>query len=217
MTLFIPLSNQSTWDHNELRLSLRSWVQNSNIDKVLIVGWKPYWLTNVDFIPYPDSKSKVENIFRKVKIAAEHSEEFIFANDDHFVLKPLTDLPYYYSTALKDFKGSAGDTFYSYVAQTHRLFPQGKFFDVHTPMICKREVLDILNFKRDILFKSYYCNTAGVEGVQMHDCKVRGDMREAEIRCYVQDRPFISTSESISRDLKKYLWDKYPEVSRFEM
>lgn len=215
--VFIPLSPASTWLHNELRLALRSWVKYGNIETLLIVGHKPDWLINVHHVEASDNYNKIESIFRKIKIAASLYPEFIFANDDHFLMQPLLELPYYYSCKLKDFKGSAGDTFYRYVDQTYRLFPNGNFYDIHTPMICKSEVIDKMEHKRDILFKSYYCNTVGVEGVELHDCKIGSHIRTDEIERYVRDRPFISTGESISVDLKKFLFEKFSEKSIFEM
>ena len=150
-------------------------------------------------------------------MAAELYEEFIFANDDHFLMKPLTELPYYYSCKLKDFHGTAGDTFYRYVDTTYRLFPDGNYFDIHTPMIVRREWMDLLQFKKDVLFKSYYCNTAKVEGVQLPDCKINGHIRTEQIENYVKDRPFISTGESISVELKKYLLERFSKPCKFEL
>lgn len=217
MTLFIPLSDQSTWNHNELRYALRSWVKYGSVENVLIIGHRPEWLQNVHHVPYLDQRyPKVENIFRKVKMAAELYPEFILANDDHFLMEPIADLPYYYSCKLKDFKGHAGDTFFRYVDTTARLFPDGKYFDIHTPMICRKEIIDQLDYKKDVLFKSYYCNTAGVEGVQLEDCKISGHIRRDQIESYVKGRPFISTGESISLDLKKYLLERFPNPCTFE-
>lgn len=218
MILFIPLCNFTSWEHNELRLALRSWSQYANIEKVLIIGHKPDWLTNVEHIPYDDSRRpKIENIFNKVKIAAEHYPEFIFGNDDHYLLNPLTELPYYYSTKLKDFKGSAGDTFYRYVSETARLFPEGNYYDIHVPMICKREIINKLEYKKDILFKSYYCNTAGVKGKQLADCNIRGHIRRDQIENYVKGRDFVSTTDGIATELKKYLLERFRIKSKFEV
>lgn len=217
-TLFIPLCDFTSWNHNELRLALRSWQQYGNVENVLIIGHKPEWLINVHHIPYEDHRyPKIQNIFSKVKIAAEHYNEFIFANDDHYLLKPLIELPYYYSTKLKEWKGSAGDTFFRYVDTTARLFPEGKYFDIHVPMICKKEVIDKLEYKKDVLFKSYYCNTAGIEGKQLQDCAIRGHIRTDQIINYVKDRDFIATTDGIASDLKKYLLERFTNKSRFEL
>lgn len=189
----------------------------ANVENVLIIGHKPDWLINVHHETWEGRFPKVEDIFRKVKKAAELYDEFIFANDDHFLMQPLTELPYYYSCKLRDFKGTAGDSFYRYVDTTARIFSNGNYYDIHTPMICKKEVIDQLQYKKDVLFKSYYCNTAGVEGVELSDCKISGHIRTEEIVRYVKDRPFISTDESISVELKKYLLERFPNKSKFEM
>lgn len=216
--VFIPLCNMSSWLHNELRIALRSWEKfYPQLETVCIIGYKPDWLINVHHIEFSGVLDKVQEIFKKTKIAAEHYPEFIFANDDHFLLQPLIELPYYCSVPLKEFKGPAGDTFFRYVDTTYRLFPDGKYFDIHTPMIVKREILDTMDWKKDVLFKSYYGNTGKVDGLVLKDCKINGFVRRDEIDRYVIDRPFISTGEAISTDLKKFLFEKFPEKSRFEM
>lgn len=214
--LFIPLCTISSWEHNELRLALRSWQRfGPEIETLLIIGYKPDWLINVHHIPFIDRWSKPVNIFEKVKIAATHYKEFIFANDDHFLLKPLIDLPYYYSGTLFDFKGG-GETFMRYVQNTWQKYPQGKYFDVHTPMIVKAQVVNRITYTKDILFKSAYCNEAKIEGVEFRDCKVTGHMRTPDIEAFAMTNPFLSTGEVLSVDLKKWLFEKFPEKSRFE-
>lgn len=216
--LFIPLADYSSWNHNELRIALRSWEQYGNIETVLIIGHKPDWLTNIHHIPFEDNRyPKIQNIFNKVKIATQHYDEFIFANDDHYLLNPLTELPYYYSCKLKDFKGSAGDTFFRYVDTTARLFPEGNYYDIHVPMIVRKEVVDKLEHKKDVLFKSYYCNTAGVEGKELHDCAIRGHIRMDQIVSYVKNRDFVATTDGIAVELKKYLLERFAKKSKFEL
>lgn len=148
-------------------------------------------------------------------MAANECEEFIYANDDHFLTQPLIELPYYYSSSLKDFH-AGGDTFMRYVANTQRLFPDGLYFDVHTPMIVESVKMKQLKYVKDTIFKSVYCNTFSVEGVKINDCKINGHMRLPEIDAYVYNRPFISTGEAISYDLKNWLWARFPDKSRWE-
>lgn len=214
--LFIPLGTISSWLHNELRFALRSWDKyGSPIKQLLIIGHKPGWLQNVHHIPFMDRFSKPANIYEKVKIAAKHYDRFIFANDDHFLTKPLTELPYYYSGKLIDFKGG-GDTFMRYVGNTWQLFPSGKYFDVHTPMVVEAQVVEQLTYIKDVLFKSLYCNTAGIKGEQFEDCKIRSHFRTDDILRYANNRPFISTDEAISVDTKRFLQETFPDKSRWE-
>lgn len=215
-TLFIPLCTISSWQHNELRYALRSWERfGPPIDNILIIGYIPDWLQNIHRIPFIDRWSKPVNILEKVKIAAGHYESFIFANDDHFLLKPMTELPYYRSCKLADFKGG-GETFMRYVVNTWQKWPDGWYFDVHTPMIVHSGVVDKIIVQSDILFKSAYGNTAGIDGVEFTDCKLPGHMRRDEFEKWIEGRPFFSTGEAVPADVKKWLEENFPEKSRWE-
>jgi hypothetical protein len=216
-TLFIPLCPSSTWNHNELRLALRSWEKHGPpIETVLIIGHKPDWLQDVHHIPFTDRWNKPTNIYEKVKLAAKLYDSFIFANDDHFLLRRMVELPYYRSVKLKEFKGG-GETFMRYVEQTRQLFPDGYYFDVHTPMVVHAHIVESLEYRKDVLFKSLYCNSAQVWGEEFKDCKIKDHMRREDIERYVEGRPFLSTGEAISNDLKKWLFDQFPEKSRWEL
>lgn len=149
-------------------------------------------------------------------MAADRYDRFIFANDDHFLLKTMTELPYYRSSKLKDFKGG-GETFMRYVTQTWSKWPEGWYFDVHTPMIVEAEVVNTLKVEKDILFKSAYANTAGIEGVEFTDCKLPYNMRRDEFEKYISGREFFSTSEAVPLEVKTWLKEQFPEKSRWEV
>lgn len=216
MTLFIPLSNASAWQHNELRFALRSWEKYSSIDTLCIIGHKPGWLKDVHHIPFDERSNKPRNIFDKVQLAVKYYDQFIFANDDHYLLERMHNLPYYYQCKLKDYR-NGGETFMRYVANTRELFPDGLYFDVHTPMVVDSEVVKQLSYKKDVLFKSLYCNTAGVEGIRCDDIKIRGHIRREDIDKLVKGQQFLSTGNLISHDLRQWFLEMYPEKSRFEM
>ena len=186
------------------------------ITEVCLIGYKPDWCTNVTHIPFNDIYNKPKNIYTKLRIAADHYDRFIYANDDHFLLQPLTELPYYHAGPLSTFKGG-GETFMRYVAQTVKRFPDGLYFDVHTPMVCESSVVKSLKYDGDLLFKSLYGNTAGVDGVEFKDCKLHGHSRMDDIVKYMDGRWFLSTSDPIPMDLKKWFAENFPDKSRFEL
>lgn len=213
-TLFIPLGTMSTWQDNELRYALRSWQQYSTIERVLIIGHKPDWYTG-DHIRFDHHYSKTEDIFRKTEYAATLYDRFIFANDDHVLLQPLNELPYYYDGYLKDFRSSGSDTFRRYVNNTLQLFPDGKYFDVHTPMVVESHLMP--KYTRDTIFKSCYCNSASIQGVEMKDPIIRRHFRMEDIYCCIRHLPMFSYSDSgLSNDLKKWIAKKFPDPSRWE-
>jgi len=98
-------ANDSTWEDNELRYSLRSIEKYlSGVGQVFIIGDCPDFLTNVIHIPATDEENrewKDRNIYRKLLIACNDvriSENFLFVNDDHYLTQPFEagKFPFYY-------------------------------------------------------------------------------------------------------------------------
>ena len=88
--------------HNiELRLSLRSLEKYvKNIDRVFIVGNKPEFLTNVEYLWVDDDFKFWKNAFIKTKAAikAGISDDFLLMNDDFFITGEIDakTYPYYH-------------------------------------------------------------------------------------------------------------------------
>ena len=84
-------------DKNEdLRYSLRSVAKFLPNNKVWIVGYKPSWVRNVEYLPVKQNNgSKWKNSIKNIEAACkckEISEEFVLMNDDFFAIKPIKDL-----------------------------------------------------------------------------------------------------------------------------
>jgi len=90
--------------NDELRYSLRSLEAFfPDHGTVWVVGYKPNWLTGVEFIPGNTSASSQTNVFRNILTACSTqgvSDEVIVFNDDFFLTEPLTALPVYYRSSL---------------------------------------------------------------------------------------------------------------------
>lgn len=88
--------------HNiELRFSLRSIEKyGKNIDRVFIVGNKPDFLQNVEYIWVEDKYQWWRNAFEKTKAAIKGgiSKDFLLMNDDFFMLGnfDVAKYPYYH-------------------------------------------------------------------------------------------------------------------------
>ena len=79
----------------ELRYSLRSIAKHYPNHKVWIVGYKPAWVQNVNFLPVEQKGSKWSNSTNNVIQACkceEISDEFILMNDDFFCIDPKMPL-----------------------------------------------------------------------------------------------------------------------------
>ena len=78
-----------------LRYSLRS-LSNLPHGRVWIAGYKPRWVTNVEHLPLRQTRTKYENSTANLLAAATHddvSEEFVYFNDDFFVIQPMASIP----------------------------------------------------------------------------------------------------------------------------
>jgi hypothetical protein len=83
-------------ERNEaLRFSLRSLSLLAH-DRVWVAGFCPSWVTGVGQIPVAQTRLKYHNSAANMRAACEHPEvsaEFVYFNDDFFVLQPLAEVP----------------------------------------------------------------------------------------------------------------------------
>lgn len=100
MDALYVLGKSSQYNNFELRLSLRSLEQNAkDLESVFIVGEKPRWIKNIVHIPVDDIYTIENNVFRKILTACklDISENFLFMNDDFYMMKPfiMEDYPFF--------------------------------------------------------------------------------------------------------------------------
>jgi hypothetical protein len=91
--------------NEELRYSLRTLEANfPNHGQVWVVGYKPNWLTNIQFIPGNTAPHARANLWHNLLAAATHPDtpnQFIIFNDDFFITEPVTDIPIGWRCPLK--------------------------------------------------------------------------------------------------------------------
>lgn len=84
-------------EHNQqLRYSLRSVAAHLPHGRVWIAGYCPRWARDVGAIPVPKRATKYASSTANLRAAAEHpevAEEFLYFNDDFFIMKPLAAAP----------------------------------------------------------------------------------------------------------------------------
>lgn len=135
--IVIPLIRSTVDNHLELKYVLRSMQANLiGVGKLILVGYRPKWCKPDIFIPHDDATDKSDkeyNIFCKLVTGhAATSETFLYANDDHFLLRRrrIDKFPNYYQ---KQFGGSGNYT--KTVENTRNLIGQSYNFDVHCPIL----------------------------------------------------------------------------------
>lgn len=90
-------------NNNDLRYSLRSIAKFYPENKVWIVGYKPSWVKNVNYLPVKQSEDKWKNSINNILAACECkdiSKDFILMNDDFFMIKPLVPIEMIGNTSL---------------------------------------------------------------------------------------------------------------------
>lgn len=234
MDIVIPLSPWSRNNNMDLRYALRSFAKFMDHTAVFIVGHKPDWITNVIHLPFRDDPQpafRESNIFMKVKYYLEHggSEKFIFANDDHFLLKEFNpEAPYPHKGTLKECLDSrrADDPYRHTIQNTINLIGAQKHnFDMHCPIVMDSNVIEFQfgdhikwKTKYGFLFKTLYVNGL-FRGYPTVDFKINDPMKEdiQTIPTVFKTLPFFSTSDMAFDDKMAGLMEMlYPDKSRYE-
>lgn len=215
MTIVYPIESQK--DYTELKYSLRS------IDKfiqkpyeVVVIGGKlPEWITNVTWVNLPDiPDKKLLSVRRKILASLAYCDEILFMNDDFYLTKQATSFPYYFNGDLKKCNNSGSKQVQT---QLNILGKPTKSFDIHYPIIFRKDFIDIMeNFADDCLIRSAYCNYLEIEGVQIQDCKFIKAMKPNDVHEVVKSSSLISTGNYSLKSVLPILKEMFPYKSIFE-
>lgn len=237
MDIVIPLGNGSHWDNLELKFALRSLVAYCHhVDNVYIIGEKPNWLKSVVHIPAvdkPGQENKERNICNKILLACslpELSTNFLFMNDDHFLLSRIPPLWCYYHDMLSNTIDNrpAHDSYYYALQNTLEALDKKhlptKNFDCHAPIIYNKEKFKRVMSRHDwtipngYVIKSLYCNTLSIPGKKCTDLKITTRFRCSELEALTAGRKFFSIGDGATgADLNIFLNYLYPDKSKYEL
>lgn len=238
MDIVYALGSGSNWDNNELRYSLRSVDKYVNhVGNVYLIGEKPKWIKNIIHIPMNDRPGvewKEFNIMQKILRACATpalSREFIFMNDDHFLLHVIPPLPFYYQQTLLSsmFKRRVQDTYHKALDNTYQALMRRDYnvinYDIHVPIIYDKNLFadTVLSYDWNTapggyVIKSLYCNTLGVKGQEVMDLKIKERMDCFKLEALTLGRKFFSIDDSsINLDMGTYLQYLYPIKSKYEL
>lgn len=206
----------------ELRYSLRS-LANLPHGKVWIAGHMPEWVTGVEHIRTSRKPGSHVDAKTNLRAACEHpdvSEEFIYFNDDFFVMQPMDSLPVMHRGPIANVVGMA--TAYQRAVKKGLAILQARgiaeplMYDLHAPMTVTKtgmlEALDIARADPMLQERTLFGNLQGVGGQKAHNHKV-----------HRQDRgwsswPFLSTNDHTFRTLPvgEFIRGRFPERSPYE-
>lgn len=235
-SLVFPLGVGSKNGNLELKMCLRGVEKHlSNIGEIFIIGEKPDWIQNVTWKSKKDERSsryKEKNIYQKIRVASkigEVSENFLFMNDDHFLLSDFdaTNFPYHYKCNLTDTMQKNNGNYRKTMNHTRKYLLSKGYeeldFDTHCPIIYNKELFlrtfEEIDWNREYGYgiKSLYCGLNGIKGEQYPDCKIQKKMTKQEIDSTINGRLYFSIGDAgLNDEMKATLLELYPNSSKYE-
>lgn len=214
MDVLYYIGGGSMRSNNELRYSLRSLEANGkNIDRVFVVGNKPEFLRNVQYIWVEDKFEWWKNAFEKTKAAIQAgiSDEFLLMNDDFFMLGDFDaeKYPYYHKGEMR---ADSTQKYGLVVANTKKVLESigapTKHFGVHCPMrIEGKKYLELEKFyNTPVLARCLYGNLYVKNAKEVKDNKGE-ELTDGETGCWssrawLQDDAFNKLKEKFNKPSK---------------
>lgn len=218
----------------ELKYSLRS-LANVTHNKVYFVGGFPSWAKNVVHIPAAQTGTKWQNVPRNLKIVCKDdrvSENFIYFNDDFFVLQkiknPAREFNLYNGTVQSvleklNKKHPVPTNYMVGMAQTQSLLKElGKAeplsYELHVPFVFNKDnylkMFDIDSVCNIAVlhYRSLYGNLYLTGGKDMRDVKIF-----ARTGFNGEPGKFLSCSNDGFPFIKNFLEGLFPHKSAYEI
>lgn len=218
--------------NEELRYSIRTISNNLDVETLTLVGYCPPWLEPDLFIEGNRFHDKPRCVFDNVRLACDHPDvpdEFVWFNDDFYVLEPADTIPIVYRGDLADHIAllkSRGWWWLSLTATMSYLQEQGiqdpTSYDLHRPLpTVKADMAKALHDAADYQpanppqWRTLYGNMAGIGGnPEPEDVKVYG-----KTSIPPAGTKWLSTTDKSwgeSCCLREWLAWRFPSPSRWE-
>lgn len=246
--ILIPLGKGSRHQDIELRYCLRSIEKHlSGVGNVWIVGELPAWVKGVVHVPFQDNTNnwnRARNIYSKIiagiqaEIKGEWidnygwpitklSDNFLFMNDDHYLLQDYNaaEFPYYHR-GVADLRNMQHNPpqLSQYGRTACSLGSRFLDFGVHCPIVYNKQVFKD-TFKNEVWrehgfeIKSMYGNRICTSGVYMDDLKFSQPALPETIYRLLEDRPWFSVGDRALKGggMLQVLSELYPNKSKYEL
>lgn len=211
-------------ENEELRYSIRSVVNNCNIDSLWVVGGRPDWYIG-NYIEVTQKYSKYKNAFNNFKTICNTSDipdEFVLMNDDFFITSPVNTITSYYNGTLEE-KINAYETILGRSSYINRLkatqdkliqmgFDNPLNYEIHVPMLMSKKLFNnVLGMNHNLLYRSIYGNKFSNSPVEMVDVKVYGsdNFKPLSYDHKYMKYPFLSTESGSFLELKNSFLSKH--------
>lgn len=216
--------------NEELRYSLRS-LRNLPHDAVWIAGYIPKWVTGVGRIPTEQKGHKFANALANITAACTHpevSEEFVYFNDDFYVIRPTSEVPTLHRGPIEPLldkrrRRRSGASYNGGRADTFRLLHQLGYPDpiayepIHVPMrFTKSRLLETLEVGKSVPalhYRTLYGNQWSAGGTVHANVKVSDTAKG-----FPKGSAFVSTNtRSFERgEVGRLIRNLFPDPSPYE-
>lgn len=220
MNFCYVLGSGSRWQDNEIRYSIRS-VLKFHPDAIIhIFGEKPRWYDGLHtYVPDATPYAQL-NQWKKLEAACRVYEEFVYMDDDFFLLEPFEPKHYKWGT-LHEYQAGVDprSAWGQVVVNTYKAMPDAERHLLHVPLpIISENFLKIgaLYPQRyeppSLVPRQIYCHhETAFEVAEIRDCKINRTLDLERI----EGRPFFSTGDNVHR-MQPLLERLYPTPSPYE-
>lgn len=214
-------------DNEELRYSLRSLTNlQAPIDRIIIVGHLPPWLTGVEHIPgntHPRRHGRCGHNLRLV-CDTDVSETFLAMNDDFFIMRPWAPRPHYRSTLTQQIERCGAGAWRDTLETTLRyLQARGHAdplsYELHIPLVLNKHLFAEVYDAADgfdwhpVQWRTAYGVHHLPDATQMNDVKVKS----RRPRAWDADTPLLSTDDrSFLGAVGTFIRERFPDPSPWE-
>lgn len=212
MDVVYAFKSDSLENNELLRYSIRSLYEYMlDLRNVYVVGDFPGFLVGGSHIPASDNFPKGwQNVHKKVRIACqkeELSDDFLFMNDDFFMLENFEgrNLPFY--ALMGASTGQSGLVYYG----IHKPIRYNKKMYLEMPLLPE--------MKGDYSPRSFYCNLYGAPAEYTKDEVVRDFGEKTNFAEQFQGKKSISCNDALSGNKKfmEFLARRFPSKSEIEV
>lgn len=218
----------------DLRYSIRSVAKNLEFHMLYIYGGKRADTKPDVYYEFRNQEGatkwdKVRNMYKRVCLNDNISEDFIMFHDDFFIMQPINKLEYEYRFSLDEHIGRLREKYANNLSDYSKLLINAKkllerenkttySYELHKPFIFNRKkLLNILElFPRAHCIRTIYANYYELGGKQAHDVKLYGGRPAFDYK----KEPMLSTNNIVSAGNNEY-WDyiklQFKEKCRFEI
>lgn len=239
MDIVYLVKNNPNNNSEELRYSLRS-LRNLPHRKVFIVGERPDWIQDTEFISVTQDGEKHSNVARSFSSAVRSStlsNNFVLMNDDFFIMKQMEEVPSLFlgpmSQVIEGYYARYPEGS-SYIRKMERLYEaliskgvsNPLSYELHAPMVFNKQKAVQMCDSGEQLYqmRTYYGNAYEVGGLEAEDVKVfldpthnSAEYNQNPVQYMEKQLMLSATGGSFSRGLVgDFVRQSFPDRSIYE-